>query len=225
MTPSISAIMGEVDDFLGSDMDDSDTESLVSEGARTPHGVRKRKREGTADVESSDDGEGHAESRLQKRKKEALARTSSLTNVSTVPAGEATSAQDPGGGGLTAVNKIEIRNPTNIAVRVDDIPVEIYYKTEKVRYFPSRILESTLIVSLGNPDWKPQSTGRSYVVSSQDIRSLTQDGTIISLSSFIESQRGLSTFSRTFTPSSDHKIPEIQNARNSSRNTLPPTAC
>ena len=40
---------------------------------------------------------------------------------------------DPGGGGITAANKIEIRNPTNISVRVDDIPVEIYYKTEKAR--------------------------------------------------------------------------------------------
>ncbi|RXW23634.1 hypothetical protein EST38_g2230 [Candolleomyces aberdarensis] len=39
---------------------------------------------------------------------------------------------DPGGGGITAVSKIEIRNPTNITVRLDDIPVEVYYKTEKI---------------------------------------------------------------------------------------------
>ena len=53
---------------------------------------------------------------------------------------------DPGGGGVTAVNKIEIRNPTNISVRVDDIPVEIYYKTEKVRFV-------SLIRSRIHSDW------------------------------------------------------------------------
>ncbi|CAK4032178.1 RNA polymerase II subunit A C-terminal domain phosphatase [Lecanosticta acicola] len=72
----------ELAEFLGSDLDDdSDTESIRSERTekgdelKTPPSQRKRKsddRDGEDDVE---------ESRLQKRKREALDRTSSLTNL------------------------------------------------------------------------------------------------------------------------------------------------
>ncbi len=97
-------IKDELDDFLGSDADDvnSDVESVRSEKSiklKTPPSARKRKRE--------DDGEGGVEadevgaiSQLQKRKKEALGRTSSLTQM-VIPANGSSPvvADDPGGGG------------------------------------------------------------------------------------------------------------------------------
>ncbi|RMX98569.1 hypothetical protein D0867_12393 [Hortaea werneckii] len=90
---------GDIDDelkeFLGSDAEDiSDTESVrtdssASEGTRTPSSSqKKRKRDpSTARSENGADGvAGESESevegsRLQKRKKEALGRTTSLTKV------------------------------------------------------------------------------------------------------------------------------------------------
>ncbi|KAK4548741.1 hypothetical protein LTR36_008514 [Oleoguttula mirabilis] len=106
------SIMNEVDEFMGSEADDSDTESVrtatASDGTKTPPSQRKRKRDAVVDGgEASDatdgDGEGdEGESRLQKRKKEALARTTSLTNVANVPStnGSTPAAEvsvDPGG--------------------------------------------------------------------------------------------------------------------------------
>lgn len=75
----------ELEDELGSDWDDSDTESVRSEastaGDRTPRSARKRKREGESDDGDEVDDGSEEGSRLQKRKREALARTTSLTNV------------------------------------------------------------------------------------------------------------------------------------------------
>jgi RNA polymerase II subunit A C-terminal domain phosphatase len=109
------AIRGELDEFLGSDADDSDTEStrtdntVPSEGLTTPPSGTKRKRDDVDEEgEASDAVEGEdadGKSRLQKRKKEALSRTSSLTNMVNRPAssnGSTTPVKesgDPGGGG------------------------------------------------------------------------------------------------------------------------------
>ncbi|KAK5115177.1 hypothetical protein LTR85_009935 [Meristemomyces frigidus] len=103
----------ELDEFMGSEADDSDTESVAtataSDGIKTPPSQRKRKRDALVDggeESAATDGDGEAdegESRLQKRKKEALARTTSLTNVANVPStnGSTPAAEvsvDPGGG-------------------------------------------------------------------------------------------------------------------------------
>ena len=98
-------INDELDAFLGSDAeDDSDAESVKSEAAirlKTPPSAKKRKRDaeedegdGTADQAENEEG-----SRLQKRKKEALARSSSLTQMANVPSsnGSTPGAGDPGG--------------------------------------------------------------------------------------------------------------------------------
>ncbi|TKA27043.1 hypothetical protein B0A50_05234 [Salinomyces thailandicus] len=108
-------IMKEMDDFLGSDVDDlSDTESIKTgaevplDGSRTPSSQRKRKRDapagedGTGGAVGESEGEGGAEgSRLQKRKKEAMERTTSLTNVQSVvslrTATPAATAEEGGG--------------------------------------------------------------------------------------------------------------------------------
>ena len=111
------AINNELAEFLGSDVDDdSDSESARSERSRaeqqalkTPPSQRKRKRDGEEDEEADaaavDGEEGQDGSRLQKRKKEALARTSSLTQMANLPESSvstsATTADaegDPGGG-------------------------------------------------------------------------------------------------------------------------------
>lgn len=106
-------IDAELAEFLGSDVDDeSDTDSMrdgTGEQGGPPSSQgkkRKRKRggeDGAQDTESeSQDGEeDRAGSRLQKRKREALARTSSLTNVAAVPDGarpDERQTADPGGG-------------------------------------------------------------------------------------------------------------------------------
>ena len=106
-------INDELDEFLGSDTDGaSDTESVRSEFTglgddvpKTPPSQRKRKRNALV----SDDGDrapvdadGEEGSRLQKRKKEALSRTTSLTNMASAPTPVVGTAEqtavDPGGG-------------------------------------------------------------------------------------------------------------------------------
>ena len=105
-------IRDELNDFLGSDVDDeSDSESVRSEGTtaslKTPPSQRKRKRDAEEGVGGEQgDGEEKGSSRLQKRKKEAMARTSSLTQMASMPSNGSTpaaaaSAEDPGGGGTT----------------------------------------------------------------------------------------------------------------------------
>lgn len=102
-------INNELDEFLGSEAEESDmeSESIKSEsttGLKTPPSQRKRKREeDVAEVDGTDADEsdtGDAESRLQKRKKKALARTSSLTNMATRTASAISTpvaVVDPGG--------------------------------------------------------------------------------------------------------------------------------
>lgn len=105
------SIMDEVDEFMGSEAEDSDTESVRtattgSEGLKTPPSQRKRKRDapggGQDDAADGEVGAEDGESRLQKRKKEALARTTSLTNVHNVPSTNGSTpavevSVDPGG--------------------------------------------------------------------------------------------------------------------------------
>ena len=99
-------IRGELEDFLGSDADDeSDTESTRSElssvDLRTPPSQRKRKRDAVED-EAVGDGGPEEGSQLQKRKKEAITRTTSLTQMVHLPSSSASTpapvAEDPGGG-------------------------------------------------------------------------------------------------------------------------------
>lgn len=86
----------EFAEFMGSDLDDdSDTESVRSERTeqssdevQTPPSQRKRK------ADDRDD-ENEVESRLQKRKREALDRTSSLTNMAAA-GGESSTTADAG---------------------------------------------------------------------------------------------------------------------------------
>lgn len=108
-----SDLNAELDEFMEGEEYDSDTESVASEAStsseavsKSPPGQRKRKREAAGDGggASEDDLMDEAEgSRLQKRKKEALSRTSSLTNVAVAPPSlDSLSVQaddDPGGGG------------------------------------------------------------------------------------------------------------------------------
>lgn len=111
----------ELADFLGSEAEDgseSEAESArSSESDKSGHlgsSGKKRKRSvagmgepSTTDGEESDASRGGGDSsgsRLQKRKKKALARTSSLTSAATAAAGETAGStslrggQDPGGG-------------------------------------------------------------------------------------------------------------------------------
>lgn len=120
------SINDELAEFMGSD-DESDAESVKSEieTLKTPPSQRKRKRDEDAEKngEPQDDDEG---SRLQKRKKEALARTSSLTQITKAPssngstpgAGDEDIAGDPGGGG-------------EIADEEDDLEVMLMAEMEK----------------------------------------------------------------------------------------------
>lgn len=108
-----SDIQDELNDFLGSDAEgDSDGESVRTpstidgERRRTPPSGTKRKRDGLDGNEGGDGPEGEGDSRLQKRKKEALGRTSSLTNLLDRPrskdgdeGGAVAVAGDAGGGG------------------------------------------------------------------------------------------------------------------------------
>nr|POE93651.1 rna polymerase ii subunit a c-terminal domain phosphatase [Quercus suber] len=92
----------ELKDELGSDWDDDESDSELSEGVRTPSGAKKRKRDAlSGDGDSGDELVNDEGSRLQKRKREALARTTSLTNVASIAAVNGTAAntpvQDPGG--------------------------------------------------------------------------------------------------------------------------------
>ena len=112
-------IQDELADFLGSEAEDSETEvesvgsSVLSEGLVTPPsgsgGERKRKRDALGQGGVDPDGEGgdgagegddgEEASRLQKRKKEALSRSSSLTNVVELSNGAVgQTSGDPGGG-------------------------------------------------------------------------------------------------------------------------------
>ena len=80
----------ELKDFLGSEAEDeSDNESELTgsaSGERTPSGQRKRKRNVVSDADGllTVEGGTGSGSRLQKRKKEALSRTSSLTNAASL---------------------------------------------------------------------------------------------------------------------------------------------
>lgn len=95
------AIMGEVDEFVGSEAEESDSESVWGDRVegRTPSSRKKRKRNaaGDEDNDGADEDGGEGESRLQKRKKEAMSRTSSLTNVANILS-PAHAEFDPGGG-------------------------------------------------------------------------------------------------------------------------------
>lgn len=108
-------INDELADFMGSDVeDDSDSESVRSEKSttstsqqqklKTPPSARKRKRDAEAEPVESGEGGGEEDeegSRLQKRKKEAMARTSSLTQMANVPSSNGSTpakGEDPGGG-------------------------------------------------------------------------------------------------------------------------------
>lgn len=109
-------ISKELEEFMGSDKDDlSDTESVrtdssvPSDTTRTPTSQRKRKRDALGSTpengsEGGESGESESEaegSRLQKRKKEALGRTTSLTNVQSVVSSKTATPQavqeDPSG--------------------------------------------------------------------------------------------------------------------------------
>ena len=102
-------IRDEVDDFLGSEVDDeSDTESVKSESSvalKQPPSQTKRKRDALEEEDAVVDGEPEEDdegSRLQKRKKEALTRTSSLTQVTKAESSKGSTpaaiTEDPGGG-------------------------------------------------------------------------------------------------------------------------------
>nr|OQO30288.1 hypothetical protein B0A51_03114 [Rachicladosporium sp. CCFEE 5018] len=102
------SIDDELNEFLGSDADDSETESVLSiRSADSPPSSSKKRKRGEGEADPDGDGGAAAEgdeeegSRLQKRKKEALERTSSLTQVaSAAGAGESKPDEgvDPGGG-------------------------------------------------------------------------------------------------------------------------------
>lgn len=47
----------------------------------------------------------------------------------------------PRGEGVTATHKVQIKNPTNISVHVDDLPVEIGFKGRKVSDFTGGIVD------------------------------------------------------------------------------------
>ncbi|KAK3047469.1 CTD phosphatase Fcp1 [Extremus antarcticus] len=98
-------INDELDAFMGSDADDdSDAESVKSDstaGLKTPPSARKRKRDAESE-QGEEVNEEASDSQLQKRKKEALSRASSLTQM-VVPSSNgstpAAAPTDPGGGG------------------------------------------------------------------------------------------------------------------------------
>ncbi|EMC95886.1 hypothetical protein BAUCODRAFT_71386 [Baudoinia panamericana UAMH 10762] len=88
-----SEIRGELDDYLGSEGEESDAESVRTESTEAEAGG--------SGVNGTDE---NGQSRLQKRKKEALSRTTSLTNVVEAVVFDAVSstsrpADDPGGQG------------------------------------------------------------------------------------------------------------------------------
>ena len=85
--------------------DDSDSESVVSErgdGTKTPPSQRKRKRPDGQETDGEDGTDDEGRSRLQKRKKEALSRTTSLTNMAKATASQTSTPKaavaEPGGG-------------------------------------------------------------------------------------------------------------------------------
>jgi RNA polymerase II subunit A-like phosphatase len=104
---------GNIDDelaeFLGSDMDDddSDAESVMSENTMLQV-ISKRKRDDLTDseAETTDSAGGASGSRLQKRKREALNRTSSLTNISAA----ASSSVEANGGPTSAATETTTMN-------------------------------------------------------------------------------------------------------------------
>jgi RNA polymerase II subunit A-like phosphatase len=107
MNDNWDEVNAELADFMGSEGEESDTDSVRSESSTattTPSSQRKRKQD---DLESEGEVEG---SRLQKRKKEALERTTSLTHL-IVPSSDSKSTTgnvtaDPGGDGtVVAVGK------------------------------------------------------------------------------------------------------------------------
>lgn len=101
------ALQAELNEFLGSEAEDSDApdesdneSSALSSNNSTP-GNHKRKRDAEADEAPTTNSEG---SRLQKRKKEAISRTTSLNNMSSagnldgaVAVDEPAAADDLGG--------------------------------------------------------------------------------------------------------------------------------
>jgi RNA polymerase II subunit A C-terminal domain phosphatase len=99
-------INDELREFMGSD-DESDAESVKSEveTLKTPPSQRKRKRDALEEAgenaeQPTEEDEG---STLQKRKKQALARSSSLTQMANIRSSTSTTpavaTEDPGGGG------------------------------------------------------------------------------------------------------------------------------
>ncbi|KAK4996094.1 hypothetical protein LTR28_000302, partial [Elasticomyces elasticus] len=115
------AINKELEDFMdGEDDSESDAESIVSVSSRdssstairTPPSQRKRKRKRAEEgAETAEEGEGTTDgedaqgSELQKRRKKALDRSTSLANVASTlsspgaKSGSLMVPEDPGGGG------------------------------------------------------------------------------------------------------------------------------
>ncbi|TKA77287.1 hypothetical protein B0A55_04335 [Friedmanniomyces simplex] len=109
-------IKGELDEFLASGSeagDDSDAESvrtestIPSDGLRTPESAGRKREydvafaaDAEADREGAGEGGGEEGSQLQKRKREALTRTTSLTNVvgTVSEPGDKQAVEEPGGG-------------------------------------------------------------------------------------------------------------------------------
>jgi RNA polymerase II subunit A-like phosphatase len=120
----------ELEDYLGSDAFDSSeedgNESDASNSSDRSNRDAKRKRDATdegGDVDAVDvEGtNGHPESQLQRRKKRALERTSSLTQVATaeqssgLPSPEATGPEEEGGEAAMAA-----KTQDGIGANVDD---------------------------------------------------------------------------------------------------------
>jgi len=100
----------ELKEFMGEDDSDNESESgnrSDSSTTSTPSGQKRKREDAAADVSASDP-EG---SRLQKRKKEALGRTTSLTNMATAGTGDGT---------VTAVDAPDTDNLDGIDEEDDD---------------------------------------------------------------------------------------------------------
>ncbi|KAK6439540.1 CTD phosphatase Fcp1 [Oleoguttula sp. CCFEE 5521] len=109
------SIEDELNEFLGSDADDSETESVLSiRSADSPPSSGKKRKRGEGEADPDGDAaevEGDEGSRLQKRKKEALVRTSSLTQVASASGATGESSRspgvDPGGGEADGEEQLE----------------------------------------------------------------------------------------------------------------------
>jgi RNA polymerase II subunit A-like phosphatase len=127
---------GNIDDelaeFLGSDMDDddSDAESAMSENTMLQT-ISKRKRDDLTDseAEATDSAGSSSGSRLQKRKREALSRTSSLTNI----AAAASPSTQANGGPTSAVNEGVAMNNDDDNIDDSDDDLEAALAAEMAR--------------------------------------------------------------------------------------------